>query len=161
MKWIVPSLVALLVLTGCGKAISPAVPETHTPAPAMKAAGAGGLLNAALWPLPGIVEANYKPIDDVQADRLLALHPRTLTELADKRVKFDGELDWDRRWYRTGARAIYLTRDGQRYEVDKLHNWGVWEKAIGKKVTVYIHVVEHQQPKERIVPYLAAVRYYN
>ena len=159
MKWIAPSLVALLVLGGCGTAVSPATPRAH--APALQAASTGGLLSRMQEPFPGVVEANYKEIDAALADRLLAHHPRALTELAGKKVKLDGELDWDRRWYRTGPRAIYLTRGGERYEVDKLHSWGLWEKAIGKKVTVYIHVVEHEVPKERIVPFLAGVRYFD
>lgn len=155
MKWIASSLVAIVVLAGCGTAVTPTVQRAQTAD--VRAAEAGGLLSRMQEPFKGVVEADYREIDDASADKLLARQPRALVELADQKVKFDGELDWDRRWYRTGPRAIYLTRGGKRYELEKVHSYLVWEKAIGKKVTVYVHVVDH---KDRIVPFLAGVRYY-
>lgn len=155
MKWIAPGLVVLSVLAGCGTAVTPAV--SRAPAFEARAAEAGGLLSRMREPFKGVVEANYRQIDDETANKLLDRHPRTLVELADQHVKFDGELDWDRRWYRTGPRAIHLTRGGKRYELEKAHSYLVWEPAIGKKVTVYIQVVEHP---DRIAPFLAGVRYY-
>lgn len=155
MKWIASNLVVLSVLAGCGTAVTPAV--SRGPISEVRAADAGGLLSRMQEPFAGVVEANYRKIEDELANKLLDRHPRVLVELADQKVKFEGELDWDRRWYRTGPRAIYLTRGGKRYELEKVHSYLVWEPAIGKKVTVYVHVVEHQ---DRIVPFLAGMRYY-
>lgn len=159
MKRFAASFVALGVLAGCGAAVTPAARQA--PTTQARAAGAGGLISRMQEPFPGVVEAHYRGIDDALADRLLARHPKALTELCDQQVKFDGELDWDRRWFRTGPRAIYLTRGGKRYEVASEYSYGIWEQAIGKRVTAYVQVVEHEHPKADIRAFLAGVRYYD
>lgn len=162
MKRIVPSLLALLVLAGCGTAPAPSVMPTESRGASVAAKASGGLISRALEPLPGVVEAKYRKIDDATADGLLARHPRVLTELAEQRVQIEGTLDWDRRKiFRSHPRIFYLVRDGKRYEIDRIFGYGHFEKAIGKRVTAYFHVIELKHPKPDIVASFSGVRYYD
>lgn len=139
MKRILPGLITLLVLAGCGVPTPSAIQGAQAPEAQVAASGTLTIINTQLEPLPPIKDAAYQEVGGAVADRILARDQQALRAFEGKKIKIRGKLDWKwTRWWQ--SRQIFLIRGEQRHMVQDTLTSHRFKEAIGKPVLAYVEV---------------------